>query len=267
MSVSPSGTALLGQAIARRLVLAAFSLLTAANALAQKPPDTSAGEIALLPAYCPDTMGFNYGDAYTNTSPRAAHWVGLMGKSFWAMHHYCWGLIKYRRATSGLVPSQVRLGYLQSALNEWDYVLRNSSADFVMLPEIYLRLGETHVQLKSYGPASAAFDESRRHKPDYPPPYLRWAEVLVMIGNKKGALAHLELGLRQAPTAPDLLAQYKRLGGNAEGFIKALPALPASAPAMPASAADRSAAPGQAEAAPAPPHTPAAKTAPAAASS
>ena len=74
-----------------------------------------------------------------------------------------------------------------------------------------------------YGLASAAFDESRKRKPDYPPPYLRWAEVLLMTGNKEGALAHLELGLRQAPKAADLLAQYKRLGGNPEAFIRTLP--------------------------------------------
>lgn len=245
MSFFPQGMAQVGQAPFRGLVVA-VCVLTTVGALAQRPADTNAGEIAMLPKYCPDTMGFAYGDASYNTSPRAGHWVGLMGKSFWAMHHYCWGLIKYRRATSGVLPAQARLGYLQSANNEWEYVIQHSAPDFIMLPEVYLRLGETHMQLKNYGLASAAFEESRKRKPDYPPPYLRWAEVLVMIGNKKGALAHLELGLRQAPTAPDLIAQYKRLGGNPEAFIKTLPAAAASAPA--ASAMGNAAADGSAQA-------------------
>lgn len=266
MSSFPNGLKLLGQVCARRLVVAALGLLTAVGAMAEKPADTSAGEIAMLPQYCPDTMGFGYGDASSNTSPRASHWVGLMGKSFWAMHHYCWGLIKYRRGTSGLLPPQTRIGYLQGANHEWEYVIRNSTADFIMLPEIYLRLGETHMQLKNYGLASAAFDESRKRKPDYPPPYLRWAEVLLMIGNKKGALAHLELGLRQAPTAAGLLAQYKRLGGDPEAFIRTLPAMPASSPGAPASATGSALKDESAQAAAASPPVPAAKTASVAAS-
>ena len=37
--------------------------------------------------------GFWHGDAYSKYTPRASQLVSLMGKSFWAMHHYCWALV------------------------------------------------------------------------------------------------------------------------------------------------------------------------------
>ena len=59
-----------------RLLAVCFVWLTAIGmAQAQRPPDTSEGEIAMLPKYCVDTMGFGYGDAYTNTSPKAGVWL------------------------------------------------------------------------------------------------------------------------------------------------------------------------------------------------
>lgn len=195
--------------------------------------DTTQGEIAMLPAYCVDTMGFGYGDAYTNTSPKAAYWIGLMGKSFWAMHHHCFGLLKLRRGSSGLIPAPVRQGYLQSAIGEFEYVLRNSKPGFIMLPEVNLQLGNTHVLLKNYGAAQIAFDRAIKQKADFAPPYARWAEVLEQAGNKKSALAFLESGLRHAPTSTELLAQYKRLGGNADAFVKSLPPPPVATTAAP----------------------------------
>lgn len=225
-----------GTTLARGLIAAVLGLLISAGAMAEKPTNITAGEIALLPKYCPDTMGFKYGDAYTNTSPRAGYWVGLMGKSFWHMHHYCWGLIKMRRATSGAVSAEVRLGLLRNIVGEMEYVIDNSTPDFVMLPDVYLRMGEAYLLLKQVGQAAEAFNESRRRRPDYPPPYLRWAELLATIGKKKEALAHLEIGLRHAPASPELRAQHTRLGGNTEAFLKTLPAPPAE-PAQPAASA------------------------------
>lgn len=186
----------------------------------------------MLPKYCIDTMGFGYGDAYYGTSPRAGYWVGLMGKSFWAMHHHCFGLIKLRRATSGLYPALARVAYLGSAVNEFEYVLRASQPDFIMLPEVNLQLGNTQVLLKNYAAAQIAYERAVKQKPDFAPPYARWAEVLEKLGNKKTALAFLERGLRHAPTSAELLAQYKRLGGNAEAFVKSLPPPPVAAPAV-----------------------------------
>lgn len=179
-----------------------------------KPDNVTDGEMALIPPYCPDTMGFKYGDAYSNTSPRAAHWVGLMGKSFWGLHHYCWALINLRRSQAAGVPPNVRKGLLESVVADSVYSVRYSSPGFVLLPEIYTRIGETQLLLANPGAAYEAFAQARTLKPDYWPPYVRWAEVLIKSNQKVEAKKLVAEGLRYSPDAKPLLDQYRVLGGN-----------------------------------------------------
>lgn len=192
-----------------------FLILAGAVAVAvAKPENVTDGELALTPAYCPDTMGFKYGDAYSNTSPRAAHWVGLMGKSFWALHHYCWALINLHRAQAAGVPANAKRGALESVVGDYMYVVKNSTPNFVLLPEIYTRIGEAQLMLGNVGGAYDAFAQARALKPDYWPAYLRWAEVLIKSKQKAEAKALIAEGLSHAPNAKPLLDQYRLLGGN-----------------------------------------------------
>jgi tetratricopeptide (TPR) repeat protein len=179
-----------------------------------KPENVTEGELALTPPYCPDTIGFKYGDAYHNTSPRAGHWVGMMGKNFWHMHHYCWALINIRRSQAAGVQPTTRRYLLENAIADCTYVLQNSTPDFILLPEIYTRIGETHLMLANPAPAYEAFAQARSIKPDYWPAYQRWAEVLIKSGQKAEAKKLVAEGLRHAPDAKPLLDQYRQLGGN-----------------------------------------------------
>ena len=115
--------------------------------LAGKPDNVTDAEMALLPRYCPDTFGFKYGDAYTNTSPNAPKWVGMMGKGFWAMHHYCWALINLARAQKPMVPANLRQAMREYAIGDMQYVIENTAPDFIMLPEIYTKIGEVQLLL------------------------------------------------------------------------------------------------------------------------
>lgn len=210
-------------------------------------PTLTPGEMAMLPTYCPDTQGFGYGDASFNTSPRAGRWVGLMGKSFWHMHHHCLGIYKVRRAALPGIPAHVRKGYLESAVDEFNYVIENVTPNFVMLPEVFRMRGDTQLKLGRLADANESYAIARRHKPDYAPAYTNWADELARTGLKKNALAVLEDGLRAAPNAKELRASYAKLGGNVEAFVKSLPpappraeaaSAPASGPAL-AAAAER----------------------------
>lgn len=212
-------------------VILLMGLWLGAPAMAQKPPNISAGEMALIPPYCPDTMGFHYGDAYTNTSPRAGYWISLMGKSFWAVHHYCWGLIKLRRAEAVGVSKEVRTGTLLNVIAEYNYVLENSSADFVLRPEVFLRRGDAQLKLGEIGNALESYESAIRTKPDYWPAYVNWAEFLLGIKRTKDAQTFLERGLAQTPNDPKLRAAYKKAGGDPDAFARKLPPRPASAPA------------------------------------
>jgi len=134
-----------------RILVAAVCLIVMTfsfRAMASKPDNVTDAELALLPKYCPDTMGFHYGDASWNTSPNAGRWVAIMGPGFWHVHHYCWALIKLRRADRAGVPDQQREGHRQSALTDLVYVMNNVKGDFVLAPEILTWIGRTELSLR-----------------------------------------------------------------------------------------------------------------------
>ncbi len=200
-----------------------FLIVMGDTAIAGKPDDITESEMQLLPRYCADTMGFKYGDAYSNTSPRAAHWVALMGKDFWAMHHYCWAQINMGRSMRAGVSAQTRKGLWESARGDYMYVIKQAAQNFVMLPELYTRLGEVELLLAKPDRANLAFAKARILKPDYWPAYSKWADFLIKIGKRAEALKIVSLGLEQSPDAKVLLEQYRILGGKPTDLPKPIP--------------------------------------------
>ncbi len=197
-----------------------LTLLTMVGSVLAKPDNITDAEMQLLPPYCQDTMGFKYGDAYSNTSPRAGYWVSLMGKGFWAMHHYCWGQINMTRSQKAGIPAQTRKGLRESVRGDYWYVIRNTPPDFIMLPEIYTRIGEVELLLAHPDKANEAFAKARELKPDYWPAYSHWAEFLMKTGKRPDALKIVTAGLEHAPNAKVLLEQFRILGGKPSGIPK-----------------------------------------------
>lgn len=208
-------------------------------ASANKPANITAAEMALLPKYCPDTMGFNYGDAFYNTSPRAPYWVARMGKGFWAVHHYCWALINLSRATRPGVPREFKIGTLENVRGDHLYVIEHAPADFVLLPEIFSRLGEVELLLKQPRRAEEAFAKARQLKPDYWPAYSHWVEYLIREDKRQDAKSLVQQGLEHSPNAKVLLEQYRLLGGRPEDLMKdsARKDTPAPSPTPPSTVA------------------------------
>lgn len=204
---------------ALRLLLA-LSLMAMAGSASAKPEDITEPEMKLIPRYCADTMGFKYGDAYYNTSPRAGHWISLMGKGFWAMHHYCWARINMNRAQKAGVPAQTRRALWESARGDYGYVVNNTAPDFIMLPEIYTRIGEVELLLAHPDKANLAFIHAREIKPDYWPAYSYWAEFLIAAGKRADALKIVAAGLEHAPESKVLLEQFRLLGGRKSDIPK-----------------------------------------------
>ncbi len=199
-------------------MLGALLLGTSLTASA-KPTDITDAEMAMLPRYCPDTMGFKYGDAYTNTSPNAAKWVGMMGQGFWTMHHHCWGLIEFHRAERGNLPAVQKQGLLESALGNFRYVVNKTPSDFILLPEVLTWIGRTELLLKRPRNAADAFDRARKLKLDYWPAYSHWAEFLIGAGKRAEAKELVKTGLEYSPTARVLLEQYRVLGGKVSEIV------------------------------------------------
>ena len=199
--------------------LVAAGLLVFGTAAAQAFP-ASETEMALVPSYCKDTQGFGYGDASTNPSPRAGHWVSLMGKTFWHMHHYCAGLIKRNRAMKAGMRIEERRHLLGSAIQEYQYILdNNKDADFILLPEVYTRIGEASILIGNPAAADKAFARARQIKPDYWPAYSHWAEFLIQTGKRAEAKQLVKSGLEQTPSAKVLIEQYRLLGGKPSEIV------------------------------------------------
>ena len=146
-----------------------------------------------------------------------------MGNSFRGMHHYCWAFINMLHARKAGLPAKDRIHLFKSARGEYLFVIRHSTKDFVLLPEIYTRLGEVELLLKQPNNANAAFAQARQLKPDYWPAYSHWAEYLIRSGKKADAKALLQTGLEYSPTAKVLIEQYRMVGGRPSEIVARVP--------------------------------------------
>lgn len=196
-----------------RPILSIFLALTTTNALAAGFGDITDAEWALLPKYCPYTQGYK-----GHVRPYIDKWEAVMGPTFFHVHHYCWGLLKYRRAERAMTPTQAKRDLREQAVDDFRYVVKNSEKDFVLLPEILTWIGRTEILLRHPDQADQAFGQARTLKPDYWPAYSHWAEYLLANGRKMDALSVVKTGLQYSPGSKVLLSQYRSLGGKPENI-------------------------------------------------
>ncbi len=176
------------------------------------PENITPGEMAVIPAYCPHTQTFAQG-TYSVGIPTAAQkpWADLLGSGFWHLHHYCWALIdSYRAKTAGLSADQRKHLYTIAVADSY-YVIKNSPPDFILLPEIYFRVGQFYVELNEPWHAIDHFQKSRELKPDYWPAYQGLSQVNERLGRRAVAVEALKAGLAQVPEQPDLLSALRKL--------------------------------------------------------
>jgi tetratricopeptide (TPR) repeat protein len=207
----------IGPVIPRALLVALLSIVEAASAQApirgypNQVTEYDAREVALLPRFCTYTQDFRERVPGGNDREQIERWRALMGPSYEAMHHYCWGLMKLHRATILAQDATTRRFYYGSAVDEFDYVLRNVRPDFAMLPEILTKRGEALLGAGRAPQAIAAFERAIELKPDYWPPYARLSDYYKSTGDLAGARQILGQGLTRSPDAKGLLRRLKEL--------------------------------------------------------
>jgi tetratricopeptide (TPR) repeat protein len=190
------------------LALALFSL--SLNVIAE-PQEITEDEMQLIPRYCPDTMTFS---PNWDSSPKSKYWLSVMGNGFKSMHHYCWARITMNRAAKAGLQPYIRQGMWESALADYKYVIKFVPPTFILLPEIYTRVGEVEILLRRPDKADEAFVRARKQKPDYWPAYSRWVEYLISTGKRAEALKVVVTGLQHSPDAKVLREQFRVLGGK-----------------------------------------------------
>jgi tetratricopeptide (TPR) repeat protein len=161
-----------------------------------------------LPTYCIDTQGFKYG---RGSSPNAAKWEALLGDMFWNLHHYCLGIVEFNRAQRHFFSSTDRTGLADSAVADFQYVVRQMPTGYVLAPEIYTYLGRALLLLSKEVDAGKAFEAARLAKPDYWPAYSWWASYLADHGKVDEARAIVISGLEHAPNSQTLQDLRDRL--------------------------------------------------------
>lgn len=115
---------------------------------------------------------------------------------------------------------------VRTAIADFAYVTTRAQPDFVLLPELYYRIGVAYQQLQEFTKALDAFDESKKAKVDYWPAYAGQADVQAILGRRAEALAALDDGLKAIPDEPNLVAARKRIEAGRGG-----PAVKAGKPA------------------------------------
>lgn len=199
-----------------RNLLAALTIALLLNlpvgALAQVE-NVTRGEMALLPEVCMDVqaMAITGWVQHSRESPRSPYWISQLGKAFWGMHHYCWALLHLQRAKQVGLPPHHKSHMINTAIADFYYVIQNADDKFVLLPEVYYRIGLAHVQLQEPGKAMEAFEQSKAAKIDYWPAYVGLADVQASVGRRAEALAVLDDGLKLLRDEPNLLAARKRI--------------------------------------------------------
>lgn len=199
----PLGSRMLQQMKVRRWVVT-LALALPCAALAA-PENITRGEMARLPEYCPDSQTFDKVGFPENPTPRQRRWVAMMGKPFWAIHHYCWALVAANRAAVAGVTKQERDYLLKSAISDIYFVFNQSGPDFVLLPELYFRVGEYYTRLDKPVEADSYFERSIASKRDYWPAYIGQAKLQGRLGRPENAVSILRQGLELMPDQPQLM--------------------------------------------------------------
>jgi hypothetical protein len=171
------------------------------------------GELVRLPEYCASVHGWGEGSPWA-PSVQQQRWIGLMGPTFWHVHHYCWGMLKALRAESIDVKPQMRSDLYASAISEAHYVLERATADFKLLPEIHFKVGQYQVALQRWAEALESFDRSRAMKPDYWPAYIEIAKVNLRLRRRDHAVEILKRGLDVMPGETRLTDALRRINSD-----------------------------------------------------
>jgi tetratricopeptide (TPR) repeat protein len=184
--------------------------LASGPAIARKPDNVTEAEMATIPRYCPYAQSWNY----NINGPETKRWVSVLGETFHAIHHYCWAQINLQRSFRIGTSEQERRGLLGLVRNDYFYVIDNAKPGFVLLPEVWSRLGEVEVRLSKIKEANQSFANARKIKPDYWPAYSHWVEYLIRTGNKAEAKSLVKTGLEYSPDSRVLREQFRLLGGD-----------------------------------------------------
>ena len=102
------------------------------------------GELQRLPDFCRYQQGPNF------DTQQGLYYRQVLGVAQSHIHHYCRGLRDMFFARVAPVSAQVRRALWDRALDEMNYMVRNTPQDNTLMPEVWYQRGEVLLQLRSH---------------------------------------------------------------------------------------------------------------------
>ena len=165
----------------------------------------SDAEIKALPPYCVERL--------TRVPGQVGYWDKVLGPDFIHTHHYCSGLAyinRYYRART----RQEKTYDLQNANGALDYMVRNASPSYSLMPDVYLNRGLVLSLLGNVGGAISDLKKAQELNPKLVRAYTLLSDIHAKLKQKDQALAVITDGLRHVPDSSVLKRIYKERGGK-----------------------------------------------------
>jgi tetratricopeptide (TPR) repeat protein len=162
-------------------------------------------ELALLPPFC-GPRAERWGNDISR--PEVAYWIGIFGKDYQHMHHYCDALLSINRAQASM-NAQERGASYSRALNNLEYTQKAASAGFVLWPDVLHNRARIERSRGDMVAATSSLREAIKRNADYAPPYAELADIYVVLDQRGEARKVLEEGLARQP---DSRLLQRRLG-------------------------------------------------------
>lgn len=170
-------------------------------------------ELAMLPPYCRGTQQVR---DISNDPVSLYQYMQMYGQSYGHFHHYCWALNSENKANA-MFNKSAHDFELGNALRDIGYVLKNSSPDFIFLPDVYNSQARILFELHRDSEAVLALEKAIELKPGYVPAVARLSDYFARIGDKAKAIKTLETGIDNTENAGGLIKKLAALGVTYQG--------------------------------------------------
>lgn len=165
-------------------------------------------ERPFIPEWCDYTQWGRKKDYRTNHPQHIEFLMNKVGKRNWeSFHHYCMALVNIYRSHQVNLDENHRRHELNEAIGGIDYVIRNSSKDLIIIPELLTKKGYALLRLGNYYDAERVLLEAvseGKIKEPYWPAYGYLSDVYLAQGKRDMAKTILQEGLKVAPNAKGL---------------------------------------------------------------
>ncbi len=177
-------------------------LLTYLPSLHAAYPKT-ASEFAKLPKYC--------GARFNKPGSNPAYWKQLFGRKNWNhTHHYCNALNRINNDYTLLDPEKKKVN-LEKTIRIIKDVLNKTETRFVLRPQMFLKLGESHSKLRQYIQAIQSYKNALKIKQNYSQAYASMSDNYIKMGDRDKAIEILKTGLQFKPNSKRLKRRLEKL--------------------------------------------------------